>query len=131
PAWIPTIGRAVHEWLETTLIAHLAHTGSDRYLLEGRVNVGTVGGMDVHGSCDPFDTHTGTVADYKITGTTTLRQCARDRTVKPGYRRQVQLYGRGWRQAGYDVQSVAVWCLPRNGLVLGQGYLHQEPYNET
>jgi hypothetical protein len=128
-AWLPALGRAVHEWLELALIQHLVSTGTDRYIVEGRVAVGTVGGQQISGNSDVFDTHTGTVIDYKITGTTTLRD-ARKNGAKDTYRRQCHLYGRGWAAAGYDVRSVAVWYLPRNGFTIGSGYLHQETYDE-
>lgn len=128
-AWLPTQGKAVHEWLEMTLLRHLAATGTDRYILEGRVTVGQVGGVDIEGNSDVFDTHTGTVIDYKLTGTTTLRDCKKN-GAKLTYRRQVHMYGLGWRLKGYDVRSVAIWYLPRNGFTIGAGYLHQEPYDE-
>ena len=127
-AWLPTLGRAVHEWLEWTVLNHLAVSGSDRYLVEGRVAVGTVGGVEIFGNSDVFDTHTGTVVDYKITGTTTLRSCKKA-GAKTTYRNQIQTYGKGWEDAGYDVRSVAAWYLPRNGFTVGAGYLHQEPYD--
>lgn len=128
-AWLPALGRAAHEWLEYVVNRHLATTGSDRYLTEGRVAVGTVGGHEISGNSDVFDVHTGTVIDYKLVGTTTLRDC-RKNGAKTTYRRQGHLYGRGWAAAGYDVRSVAIWYLPRNGFTIGGGYLHQEPYDE-
>lgn len=135
--WLPTLGVALGEWLEAVVIKHLMATGSDRYIPEGRVSVGTVGGVEITGATDVFDTHTGTVIDYKLVGTTTLRKMTKR---LPGggptgpsttYRRQVQIYGRGWERAGYDVQSVAVWALPRNGFRIGDGFVHQEPYDRA
>jgi hypothetical protein len=128
-AWLPALGRAVHEWLELVVIQHLVATGTDRYITEGKVAVGTVGGVEITGNSDVFDTHTGTVIDYKLVGTTSLRD-ARKNGTKTTYRRQAHLYGRGWAAAGYDVRSVAVWYLPRNGFTIGGGYVHQEPYDE-
>lgn len=129
-AWMPQIGVALGEWLEGAIIQHLMATGSDRYIPEGRVLVGTVGGVEVWGNSDLFDLHTGTVVDYKLVGTTTLRDTRRH-GVKATYRKQVQLYGKGWQDQGYDVRSVAVWMLPRNGFTVGSGFLWQEPYDRA
>lgn len=128
--WLPTIGTAVHGWLEEAMIRHLATTGSDRYIPEGRVMVGVVDGTEIWGSSDLFDTYTGTVVDYKVVGTTTLR-ATRKGGAKLTYRRQAQLYGKGWEDKGYQVRSVAIWMLPRNGFTIGAGYLHQEPYDRA
>lgn len=128
--WLPTIGTAVHAWAEEAMIRHLAATGSDRYIPEGRVMVGVVDGTEIWGSSDLFDIHTGTVVDYKLVGTTTLRYTRRA-GVKTTYRRQAHLYGKGWQDKGYDVQSVAIWMLPRNGFTIGSGFLFQEPYDRA
>lgn len=129
--WLPTIGRAVHEWAEVALIRHLMTTGSDRYLPEGRVAVGQLRGVDITGSSDVLDIHTGTVVDYKLVGTTTLKK-VKAAKGHPGltYARQANLYGRGWALAGYDVRSVAVWFLPRNGFRISDGHVWQTPYDE-
>ena len=128
--WLPTIGNAVHDWLEQVIFRHLMATGTDRYIPEGRVKVGTVGGRDIYGNSDLFDRHTGTVVDYKVVGTTSLRELTRH-GVKETYRKQAHLYGKGWEDAGHRVRSVAVWFLPRNGFTIGSGYLHQEDYDRA
>lgn len=127
--WLPTIGTAVHEWLETTLINHLATTGTDRWIPEGHVTVGTVDGQPITGHSDLYDTHTGTVVDYKIVGVMSLRT-ARAEGPKLTYQRQAHLYGRGWVNAGYPVNKVAIWYLPRNGVRVGDGLYWEEPYDE-
>ncbi|GAB3080881.1 hypothetical protein GCM10027053_51660 [Intrasporangium mesophilum] len=128
--WLPTIGTAVHEWAEGAVIKWLAATGSDRYIPEARVMVGVVDGTEIWGSSDLFDTWTGTVVDYKVVGTTSLRS-TRKNGARLTYRRQAQLYGKGMEDKGYQVQSVAIWMLPRNGFTIGAGHLHQEPYDRA
>ena len=128
--WLPTIGTAVHEWAEAAIIRHLAATGSDRYIPEGRVLVGTVGGQEIWGNSDLFDVHTGTVVDLKVTGTTTLRKTRKDGPSLT-YQRQAHLYGKGWADKGFDVRSVAVWMLPRNGFTIGSGHLWQVDYDRA
>lgn len=127
--WLPTIGTAVHEWLEATLINHLATSGSDRWIPEGHVTVGTIDGQPITGHSDLYDTHTGTVVDYKVVGTMSLRT-ARAEGPKLTYQRQAHLYGRGWVNAGYDVRNVAIWYLPRNGIRVGDGLYWEVPYDE-
>lgn len=129
PPWLPTVGTAVHEWLETAMIRHLAATGTDRWLPEMHVTVGHVDGTPSTGYVDLFDTHTGTVIDYKLTGTTTLRR-ARKEGPSLTYQRQAHLYGRGCVLAGYQVRNVAIWYLPRNGLRVTDGLYWEVPYDE-
>lgn len=128
--WLPTIGTAVHEWLETVIIRHLATTGTDRWIPEGRVCVGTINGQPIYGHSDLYDTHTGTIIDYKLVGTSSLRQARRD-GPKPSYERQAHLYGRGWTNEGYDVNRVAIWYLPRNGLRISDGLYWEVDYDPT
>lgn len=126
--WLPTIGHAVHDWIEGVLLQHLMTTGSDRYIPEGKVSVGLVGGVPITGSSDVLDVWTGTVVDWKVIGTTTLKKVNRD-GPSIMYRRQAHLYGRGWAAAGYVVKSVAIVGLPRNGFHVGAGFRFQEPYD--
>ncbi|WP_191563408.1 hypothetical protein [Janibacter melonis] len=127
--WLPTIGNAVHDWLEVAVLQHLMRTGSDRYLPEGKVAVGQLRGRDVTGHSDVFDTHTGTVVDWKIVGATTLKK-VRAGGASITYRRQAHMYGRGWAAAGYDVREVAIAFLPRNAMTLRDGKAWTEPYDE-
>ena len=133
-AWLPTSGTAVHEWCESVVLRHehtrysLGMTG--RYLPECEVTVGQVGGIPITGHTDVFDTHSGTVVDYKYVGSTTLK-AAKGKGVSLQYQRQAHLYGRGWALAGYTVKSVCIWMLPRNGLTLADGYVWQAPYDES
>lgn len=126
--WLPTVGTALHEWLETTVLQHLAATGGNRYLPEVRVTVGQLRGQNVHGNCDLYDTTEAAVIDYKVTGTTTLKKV---RAHGPGdtYRNQIHLYGKGMTALGFPVRSVAIWFLPRNGMRITDGRVFTEPYN--
>lgn len=126
--WLPTIGNAVHDWLETTVLQHLMRTGTDRYLPEATVTVGTLRGRDVTGHTDLFDAHTGTVVDYKIVGATTLKKVRSGPTTT--YRNQTHLYGKGLADAGFPVEHVAIWFLPRNALSIDAGRYWTEPYDE-
>ena len=125
--WLPTIGNAVHDWLELAIVRHLAATGTDRYIPEGRVTVGQIRGIDITGSSDLFDVHTGTTVDWKIVGQTTLKKVRSGPTIT--YRNQVHMYGLGMERAGYDVRHVAIWFLPRTAMRLDAGRYWTEPYD--
>ena len=133
-AWLPFIGTCVHEQLETIFLQHEATRGNlgmpSRFLPEHRVTVGKVAGIDITGSTDLFDTHSGTVCDWKIVGTTTLRS-ARSKDASLVYQRQAMLYGKGWEDRGYTVTSVLIYFLPRNAVSLADGYAWQAPYERT
>ncbi|WP_242908697.1 hypothetical protein [Actinomadura terrae] len=132
-AWYPTIGTAVHSWLEDVLKWLNGHLGTlvdggPRFLLEHRVNVGTICGEDITGQCDVYDRATGGVVDWKIVGE---RQLKKYRENGPGdqYRIQAHLYGRGWQRRGMPVNFVAVMFLPRDRL-LREAFMWSEPYDE-
>lgn len=127
--WLPTIGTAVHAWLEDTFTQ--ANSGHDhaRWLTELRVDVGEVGGVAITGSCDLYDRVTATVIDWKIVGPTQIKKY---RAVGPGeqYRSQIHLYGRGLTRRGLPVDRVSIAFLPRNG-ELSSAYIWHEEYDEA
>lgn len=127
--WLPTIGHAVHAWLEQAVFASmLPDLSVRRYITEGKTAVGTIGGQPITGNSDLFDTWTGTVVDWKISGKPKI-DAARRKGETTTYRRQIHLYGKGWADAGFDVRSVAIIRLPRNAVSVRQGHVFQEPYN--
>ena len=69
--------------------------GRARYLLEQTVSVGTIGGVEITGKCDCFDTLSGTVVDHKSKSRTRMIE-ARRHGADPVNRVQAHLYGYGW-----------------------------------
>jgi hypothetical protein len=122
PAWKPTVGTAIHAWLED------AFGGSDRWVTERRVCVGQVNGVDIAGSADLYDRRTRTVIDWKSCGPTRLKHY---HAHGPGaqYRAQAHLYGRGYEAWGLPVSTVMIVFLPRNG-ELREAFAWSEPYDE-
>lgn len=124
-AWLPWIGTAAHERLELLMTENnnvrLTLGMEWRWITEATVTVGTVGGVEITGSTDLFDPATGTVLDYKCTGTTTLRK-AKAHGPSQQYRTQAALYSLGWMAQGYDVKKNVIWFLPRNAISLRDGY---------
>jgi hypothetical protein len=128
--WKPTIGTAVHAWLEEAFMAanDADPSGWTRWLVELTVAVGTILGVEITGHCDLYDRVTATAVDWKIVGDTPLKKY---RSKGPGdqYRKQIHLYGRGLTARGLPVDTVAIAFLPRNG-ELRDAYLWHEPYDE-
>src|SRR5690606_36106230 len=120
--WFPVIGTGVHALLEESV------KPNDRYLTVGGVTVGTVGGRDVSGSCDVYDTKTLTIVDYKITGYGTISK-ARKSGPSEQYRAQAHLYGKGFEDTGRPVENVAIWFMPRTDANLDNGHYWTEPYD--
>lgn len=124
--WLPFIGTAVHAELDT--IFTLANRDHYRWATEQTVTVGTIGGVEITGSCDLYDHDTGTVIDHKVVGKTTLDQ-ARRSGASPTYRVQAHLYGLGWANRGETVTQVAINYLPRNAVSLEHGVWWTEPWD--
>lgn len=131
-AWLPTVGTAIHGWLEDVFIrqgfAAVRDGVAPRWLVETTLTVGTIGGVDITGHCDLYDTETATIIDWKTTGKTRLDKYRRH-GPDDGYRVQAHAYGRGWQHKGYPVDTVAIAFLPRNA-ELGDTVWWSEPYNE-
>lgn len=101
------IGTAVHHWLDTAAQHANEVLGRERWLTETRVEVAP----GLSGSCDLFDLDTGTVIDWKVVGTPRLAKYRKD--PGPLYKAQVHLYGRGFQNAGHQVNRVAIAFVPR------------------
>lgn len=121
PAWLPFIGTAVHAELERIF------TPNPRFEVEQHVTITTPNGDTITGTCDLFDTHTGTVTDWKIVGPSTLARAKHGPT--PQYRVQAHAYGQGWANRGHTVTTVSIAYLPRNATTLRQAVIWSEPYN--
>jgi hypothetical protein len=138
PGWRPTVGTAVHAWLEDVFTAwSINHDGTvdkdrPRFLTETRQPVGQILGEDLEGTCDVFDTATLTALDWKVPGPSTMKAARiaanRGECWEPQYEVQAQLYALGWELRGYPVQTVAIMCLPAAG-ELTDAVLWAEPYD--
>lgn len=109
--WPSILGTAAHAWLAETL------DPLPDWITERRVHIG--GGMS--GSGDAFHVPTGTVVDFKILGNTTFTQLRNEEPDAPywfagggqTYRTQIQCYGTGFVNAGFQVRHVALAILGR------------------
>lgn len=127
PEWDPLpsiMGIAGHNWMQEAFEWANEQLGRKRWLTETRVTIRP----DLWGSCDLFDVDTGTVIDYKFLGVTSFVAKIKDPGIT--YRRQVQLYGRGFQKLGYDVKHVAIAIFPRAG-TLSKMQLKREAYSDA
>ncbi|MEU5965936.1 hypothetical protein ABZ777_32425 [Micromonospora parva] len=121
PPWAPMQGTAMHALMEEALHHHNRQLGRQRWLVEETLTVdpGLPGVDPITGHGDAFDTDHATVVDWKYTGVTALRQVKRKKVpntelVKPEYRVQAHLYGRGHERAGRKVRWVRLVFLARS-----------------
>lgn len=142
PAWRPTVGTAVHAWLEDAFdkasVASLADLdGHERWLVETRVTAAFVpelepltGQLFLDGSCDLFDRVTATSIDHKAVGPGRLKKYRASRDPGQQYRAQAHLYGLGWANRGERVDTVAVCFLTRDG-DLSDAWWWSEPFDRA
>ena len=121
----PMIGTAFHLYLENVI-------GLKDYLKETKVTVGTIEGYgDISGTADGFDTATGHVVDYKVLSKKKIKAFSSatffDEDYNPEfysdsmtegqlkkYYYQMQLYGLGMENAGYEVNHTSLILFPRD-----------------
>lgn len=121
----PMIGTAFHLYLENTI-------GLKDYLKETRVTVGEIKGYgSIRGTADGFDTATGHVVDYKILSRKKIKVFSsatfldEDRNPEfysdslteaqlKKYYYQMQLYGLGMENTGYEVNHTSLILFPRD-----------------
>ena len=130
-AWLPTVGTAVHTWLEREAFTRAMFDAFNRprYLMERRVAVGTIDGVEITGSTDLVDVVAGRTWDWKIVGATTLKSAK----VSPSKRYIVQqmLYALGWRRLGILITDVGIAYLPRNDVSLRKAVFWSAPFDEA
>lgn len=108
--WPAIVGTAMHSWLEGAVTKWKSANQSGRYLTETGLDISEF----VRGSGDLFDIDTGMVIDHKGAGNEVMRQVRND-GPKPEHKVQVQCYGLGYTNVGYQVKKVAVVYYPRAG----------------
>jgi hypothetical protein len=130
--WLSFIGTVMHAELAGIMSRSAGQGGADgpRYLVEHRVEVGSVAGKPVSGTADLFDIPAGCVVDWKVVGPTTLKRAKAARHPGRQYEWQAHLYGRGFTRQGYTVNTVLIMFLPRNGQ-FAERYSWSAPYDES
>lgn len=139
PAWLGTAGHAKYEQAviadnERIIAEHQAdptvrctYDGDKaigRWFPERRVQVSEY----LSGTCDLMDTWTNTVTDLKFPGASRATYYSKNGPSRE-YQTQAHLYGRGYKNAGWPVERVSIWFLPRGGY-LSKSFIWSEPYND-
>lgn len=117
------IGIGYHDRLQKHFDAENARLGRQRWLTEARVEPWD----GLSGSCDLFDTDHRRVIDWKILGDASYKKTRLHGPIV-SYRRQLQLYGRGYERLGWEVREVALAVLPKSGTLAGM-HLWVEDYD--
>jgi len=134
-AWKPYVGTSLHEQMAnivaTTELTRwdINHATTERWKVEERVSVGHIGSQEITGSCDLFDVHHGAIWDWKFTTKNQIREKYRPHGPGDQYRIQAHLYGRGFARQGFDVRTVGVVFMTRDGEFTDRHVWH-EPYSE-
>lgn len=123
--WAAIVGTAVHAWLAEALLAANLSAGETLWIVEQRLAI-TDG---THGNCDAYHVPTGTVVDHKVPGATKFKEYTRH-GPSDVYRRQIHIYGYGYRRLGLPVNEVALALYPRAGR-LTDLFVWSEPYDES
>jgi hypothetical protein len=117
--WSAQVGTAIH--------AHLADIFRKRegYEVEQKVQIRG----NLSGTVDLFDVKRGIVLDWKTTGSTGLSRYRKEGATQAQII-QIQLYGYGKRQAGFEVNKVALCYLPTSGSI-DDMHLEMFDYDES
>lgn len=127
--WFAILGTAFHQWVAGAIERWQQEVlGRVRFLIEQRV---AIIGEDygTNGNTDVFDLDLGDVIDWKLVGTSSLRKY-RLHGASPQYRVQAHMYGKGWKQRGYEVRNVKNIYVPRSGY-LSEAHVWSEPFDES
>jgi len=125
PAWLGTAG---HTALEAAFTAEnerlMWDHESPRWITERRLEIAP----GLAGTCDLFDVSDGRVTDFKFPGATAFSGY-RKNGPSAVYRTQAHLYGLGYANAGFDVNEVAIWFIPRSAS-FAKSFVWSEPFDE-
>ena len=126
--WPSIMGTAGHAWLADAVELTNDRLGEKRWISEHRVTAwdDVEGGI---GTCDLYDTHSETVFDFKINGPTQFKKYVRYGPTDT-YKGQVNVYGKGYKNAGRVVRKVGILFIPRAGL-LRDAHLWLDDFDEA
>jgi hypothetical protein len=109
--WPSISGTAIHTWLAE---AFEAANGDADWLVEHRVEARP----GLAGTLDLFDRKTGTIIDHKCVGATSMKTRKADGPTEQQII-QLNVYGYGLEQQGYEVNKIALAFYPLGGMLTG------------
>jgi hypothetical protein len=108
--WAAIVGTAIHSWLDEAFSDWVLAHDSSAWLTETPVSLdGYLGGRS-----DLFNVIDSCVIDHKGAGPSVMQKVQKT-GPGVGYVVQIQLYGYGYEQMGYEVKKVALAFYPRAG----------------
>jgi hypothetical protein len=108
--WAAIMGTAIHSWLDQAFSDWVGANGTGTWLTETPVSLDGY----IKGRSDLFNITDACVIDHKGAGPSVMQKVQKD-GPSAGYVVQVQLYGYGYEQLGYEVKKVALAFYPRAG----------------
>lgn len=132
-SWLPAIGTSVHAQMEK-LFTRLNGTNLDipndrvRWKTEYRVEVGSINGTPITGSIDLWDRQTQSTVDWKVVGSTTLRNVKANGPSQQ-YQVQASLYAIGLENEGETVKHSCIYFLPRNAVSLDAAFIWEAGFD--
>jgi hypothetical protein len=109
--WPSISGTAIHAWLAE---AFEAVNGDADWLVEHRVEAR----KGLSGTLDLFQRSSGTVIDHKCVGATSMKTRKADGPTEQQVI-QLNIYGFGLEQQGYEVKKIALAFYPLGGMLTG------------
>jgi hypothetical protein len=129
--WATVEGTNHHASMETwfTSAADVDGEYFHEFECEQTVNVGTIDGVDITGSCDLYLPSLGYVIDWKFPS---QKAFTKYRRLGPSavYRAQAHLYARGFDRAGRPAARVGIFFICRGAATL-MHHFWTEPYDPT
>lgn len=122
--WAAFVGTCTHVGMAE--IYTFADAGTGRYAVELPVFLGVP--TVPRGTTDLLDRRDGTVVDWKIMGSYSLKKF-KEQGPSATYRTQAHVYGLGAEKGGEKVRNVAVVGLPRAGRSLDEMHVWTEKYD--
>lgn len=108
--WPAIVGTAVHDWLENAFKIWINAHQSPDWITETRLSFTEW----VTGRSDLFNIPKGMVVDYKGTSPDKMKKVKAEGSPD-NYKTQIQIYGWGYQNLGYQVNKVALAYFPRAG----------------
>jgi hypothetical protein len=111
--WPAIVGTAVHDWLDKAVQSwngEFVFLNGPEWLTEERLTFSEW----VTGKSDLFHVPTGTVIDWKGTSPDKMKKILKEGSPE-NYKTQIQIYGWGYQQLGFNVKRVALAYFPRAG----------------
>jgi hypothetical protein len=121
------VGTAAHTWMFEACMEANRAAGDIIWIPESVVHVNA----GLTGHSDAYHVKTRTVLDWKFPGVEPMRKYRANNNPGEQYRIQGHCYGKGYVNAGLQVDTIAIVMLPRGGHLFGKHgmFIWSEPFD--